>query len=317
MFMAMRASKYKMSNRICWIFSLTLSVGLLALLSLIAQHLLTRRQQSFPTMIPPPDSKLHARCRWRFGSTAKFCKALVRYPKKNTGCKKNAATKSCRGKYEMFGQFNQDFYLYTEHFSKLRRRGIYVDLGSGHPWKSSNTFFMDKCLGWTGLCIDANRQYRDTVLRDRKCEVVSQCVSEHDGMKERFVFDTEYSGVQHSNKNNDAWVRMGKQLSERSVRCRSLAKLLDEYHIRFIDYLSLDVQGHELYVLRGVDWGKTRIDVMSVGVTPTTRQHIEEFLLPKGYVRHTPDLDESSEVNDVLGEDAIYLHKSVTFGSPE
>lgn len=34
------------------------------------------------------------------------------------------------GQTLMFSQFKQDFYLYTTHFAKLKRRGVYADVAA-------------------------------------------------------------------------------------------------------------------------------------------------------------------------------------------
>lgn len=84
-----------------------------------------------------------------------------------------------------------------------------------------------------------------------------------------------------------------------------------------VDYLSLDVEGHELLVLRGFDWAVTKINVISIEVSSSTLPPIEEFLIEKGYVRHIPLLDERSQQRGLLSEDAIFTHSDVVWGFPE
>ena len=35
-----------------------------------------------------------------------------------------------------------------------------------HFQKYSNTFFFDKCLGWEGLCIEADEQYHEKLISE-------------------------------------------------------------------------------------------------------------------------------------------------------
>jgi hypothetical protein len=61
-------------------------------------------------------------------------------------------------KYNRFhSQFGEDRYIYNN--IDLPEKGIFVDVGAGHPIYLSNTYFFEK-NGWTGVCIDADpKQY--------------------------------------------------------------------------------------------------------------------------------------------------------------
>ena len=48
------------------------------------------------------------------------------------------------------------------------------------------------------------------------------------------------------------------------MKCLTLGSVLSNASISHVDYLSLDVEGHELSALRGVDWTRTTFDVMTV-----------------------------------------------------
>jgi hypothetical protein len=55
-------------------------------------------------------------------------------------------------------QFGEDRYIYTN--INLPDKGVFVDVGAGHPIYLSNTYFFEK-NGWTGVCIDADpNQYK-------------------------------------------------------------------------------------------------------------------------------------------------------------
>jgi len=52
-----------------------------------------------------------------------------------------------------------------------------------------------------------------------------------------------------------------------AVDCFSLNAILDALNVSHVDYLSLDVEGPELEILRTVDWTRLRIDVITVEYT--------------------------------------------------
>ena len=49
-------------------------------------------------------------------------------------------------------QFGQDFYL--ENLGLLKKGGVFLEVGCNHPVHNSNSYFLEKCLGWTGVSID-------------------------------------------------------------------------------------------------------------------------------------------------------------------
>jgi hypothetical protein len=69
---------------------------------------------------------------------------------------------------------------------------------------------------------------------------------------------------------------------------KTLTKILQEVNAPpVIDFFSLDAEGAELQVLRGLDFDKYKINCILVehNMEKTKRRYIREFLIPKGYRR--------------------------------
>jgi len=49
-----------------------------------------------------------------------------------------------------------DWWTYANVFLKRRAPGVYVDLAAHTYFQNSDTYFFDRCLGWGGLCIEAD-----------------------------------------------------------------------------------------------------------------------------------------------------------------
>lgn len=214
----------------------------------------------------------------------------------------------------MFSQFKQDYYLYKFHFSKLCRRGNYIDVAANHAMEISNTFFFDRCLGWHGLCVEPNSNYLESLHRLRSCALLPTCVGDHDGEKVQFVLSGGISGIMSTNKATERWKRQGKVLRTVRLRCTTLAKVLARYPQTTIDYMSLDVEGHEVHVLRGIDWSAVKINVITVEISNNLYQQIKEFLESKGYIELTHFPDGTSAR---IREDVIFVASGVKFGKPE
>lgn len=214
----------------------------------------------------------------------------------------------------MFAQFKQDYYLYKFHFSKLRRRGNYLDVAANEAMEISNTFFFDRCLGWHGLCIEPNAHYLEALHRQRSCALLPTCVGDNDGEKVEFALFEGISGIVTTNKATERWRREGRSIKTVPLRCTTLAKALARYPQTTIDYMSLDVEGHEVHVLRGIDWTSVKINIITVEISNNLYEKIKEFLGSKGYTQliHFPD-----GTSALMGEDIIFVASGVKFGEPE
>jgi hypothetical protein len=57
---------------------------------------------------------------------------------------------------QYYSEYGEDRWV-VEHLM-LPQRGIYLDVGAGHPEINSNTAFL-RDRGWRGLAVDANPDY--------------------------------------------------------------------------------------------------------------------------------------------------------------
>ena len=70
------------------------------------------------------------------------------------------------------GAHAQDLFVWYNHARFLNRRGFYVDLATNDAIARSNTYFLDRCLGWSGLCIEPNPLHHARIRRERSCELL-------------------------------------------------------------------------------------------------------------------------------------------------
>lgn len=160
------------------------------------------------------------------------------------------------GKVRWFSQYRQDAFLWERHSQFLGRRGIYLDVATNDPFTISNTYFMEKCLGWRGICVEPQENYLKKILPMRSCHVVATCFSDTQETV-KFRPDGGFGGVDDTNKNVDRAYQ--KNLKFHELQCTTLERILDETNVNVINYLSLDVE-----VLQGIDWKKVTINIMTV-----------------------------------------------------
>lgn len=227
-------------------------------------------------------------------------------------CRNQGLTGRCEdGKIHFFSQFRQDYLLYTKHFKYLSRPGIYLDVAANDPYKISNTYFYEKCLAWTGICVEANPNLIPKLEKHRSCELIPKCVSNKPETV-KFRIDGGYGGINVTNKNTrNALDKNGKPKRLVEMTCTMLKNVFNEVKVTHIDYFSLDVEGHELFTLQGVDWDQVTIDVLSVESLPNSPT--DEFLQNLGYSRYVPE-DKENYPN--MKAELIYLAPGVVIGKP-
>ena len=257
-------------------------------------------------------------------TTPKQCQDLIREPKPyDKTCKRKSSAEEggdfrcADGRILMFSQFRQDYMLYKFHFRHLKRPGNYLDVAANEPIGLSNTYFLDRCLGWAGICVEGNPRYFEKIHRLRSCALLPTCVGEFDGQAVDFILKGGSGGIDSTNKGVAKWKANNEVIEKMRVRCTTVARELLRYpSSKVIDYMSLDVEGHELHVLHGIDWKATKINVMTVEVSQKSYAPIQEFMSSIGYKELTV-LPDGKDTRIAFGGDALFLAPDVVFGQPE
>lgn len=153
-------------------------------------------------------------------------------------------------------QFGQDATLYYNFWAGRLARGAapgtFVDLGANEPKTLSNTWFLEKCLGWKGVCIEANPGLAEVLRRERSCTVVNMCV------------DPELKEVTFATTGSTGHIVPAGHNGGVTVRCAPLASVLQGAGVSHVDFLSIDIEGAELHALSDVDWDAVPIEMMLI-----------------------------------------------------
>ena len=154
--------------------------------------------------------------------------------------------------------------------------GFYVDVGAGHPWVDSVTchFYLQ---GWTGLNIEPRGDIAELLSKWRPLDMLANCcVSDHQGTVEFFEVNLVNSKIGDGGglSTVDAelaagYLANGFEVKGRTMPVVTLASLFDQYDLKQIDFLKVDVEGHESQVILSGDWNRWRPKVVIVeSITP-------------------------------------------------
>lgn len=230
--------------------------------------------------------------------------------------KNKCTTETCSSVMSLDNQ--TDFFFFTNHFKNLTRPGIYIDVASNDPIYYSNTYFFDKCLRWRGICVEANDVYHESLYLKRSCHLVPTCVSSSFNQVVNFSFHGLQGGILDTNYKFINSTRFPAQ-ETRSKHCTTMSEIFSRYDYPVIDYMSLDIEGHELEILYSIPWEHVRINVISVETGPRIRT-ISSFLQHQGFrnLRINPPPPEMSSwlIHYMRGE-SIFIRNDVILGHPK
>lgn len=168
---------------------------------------------------------------------------------------------------KLYSQDNQDYIVY-ENFFKHKNNGFFCDIGGNHPLKLNNTRYFEE-LGWHGIAFEPLPHMTKLWSEHRKATLFPFALSDHEGeviftvVKDETGWEDMLSFVKETGD-----VESRFKTYEIKVQAKIFNKIMMEENITHIDYLSLDVEGHELNVLNGIDFKKVKINVLTIENNP-------------------------------------------------
>jgi len=170
-------------------------------------------------------------------------------------------------------------------------KGFYVDLGAHHPiWFSNTNYFHQR--GWTGINVDALPGSKLIFDAERPFDInLELLVSEKEGPTEFYLFEPSLmntmSRQQASENEKFDWCKLKEIVLIHSL---PLNKLLDKYLPAnvTINFMSIDVEGAEMTVLRSNNWEKYApevllVEIIDVDINLLFNSEVHQFLTNKKY----------------------------------
>jgi len=189
-----------------------------------------------------------------------------------------------------FAQEGEDIVL-ARLFSG-QKNGFYIDVGAHHPRRFSNSYWAYQ-RGWRGINIDSAPGSRAQFNRVRPRDInIEACISETGNHVEFFVFpegalNTAVSARKDEIENHTQ--SPGKRVVVSADRLGSILEAHLPCDMEIVDFMSIDVEGSEMAVLRTNDWSRCRPRVVVIEVLSRVLENVGEseeirFLKDLGYV---------------------------------
>ena len=170
------------------------------------------------------------------------------------------------------------------------RDGFFIEVGANDGFNQSNTYYLEKFQGWRGILIEGIPELYQKCVRERPKSKVFNCALVSSDCQEPFVtmrYGNLMSLVKGALKNEEVEnnhleraykIQKTENITsyEIQVEAKTLTSILDECKVEKIDFFSLDVEGFELNVLKGLDFNKYRPKYMLIEAR--FREEIEEYI---------------------------------------
>lgn len=189
-----------------------------------------------------------------------------------------------------YSQFEQDRFLDEVVFGK-QRGGFFVDVGAHDGLTYSNSAFFEFYRSWDGFCVEPNPQVYEKLKTARRvrCENCGLGAVEGvlrftsiSGYAEMLSGFTDFYAEEHKQRIARELKKHGGTATELQIAVQPLANLLDSH--KTVDFMSIDTEGNELEVLKGIDFSKQHIRVLVIENNYQDNR-VSEFLKEYNYLK--------------------------------
>jgi FkbM family methyltransferase len=220
-----------------------------------------------------------------------------------------------------YSQSGEDIII-TDLFTRLGiDKPSYLDIGANEPMAASNTYRMYS-RGSSGVCVEPNPVMYNKLLAKRKRDIIINAGVAFDDQREApfYIFPEKVHGLNtFSKKEVDFWehtgnIAVGKYKPEKviSMKLVDINELISKHFTPWPNFVSIDVEGLDLEILRTIDWVRFQPEVFCTetlwfGEDDKELKNAEliSFMESKGYFTYA-----DTYINTIFCKKTAYKNKN-------
>ena len=187
-----------------------------------------------------------------------------------------------------FGEDNKIIKMFKKDY-----KGRYLDLGCFHPTRSNNTLKLYK-NGWQGMNIDLNPLTIDLFNFSRPKDINICAAISNKETKKKLYFLGDLDSKNTLDLNHKKWLSKhfrinNKDFKIKNIKTKKLINILKKHKFYKIDFMNIDIEGHELEALKSLDFKKFDIKVICIEIlnydkfTNTKKKRLINFFKKNKY----------------------------------
>jgi FkbM family methyltransferase len=165
-------------------------------------------------------------------------------------------------------------------FFRSKKNGYFVEIGAFDGVLGSNCIHFEKSMNWEGIAIEPSKIQFEKLSKNRNCKVLNAAISSTEKDVEFMeVIEglTQMSGINDDNYSAKSIIENNKntKFNKNKIKTSTFEKSI---LIKEIDYLSIDIEGAELDVLKSINFQEYIVKVISVENNNPEKINFNSFL---------------------------------------
>jgi FkbM family methyltransferase len=179
--------------------------------------------------------------------------------------------------FDSQSQLSQDLFVISRSLLDLSWPTFFVEFEATNGLRLSNTYLLEKRLGWQGILAEPARVWHANLKLNRSCSIDFRCVSNQSDQSVEFLETSidnsgdpscspELSTMASFADSRDTHIqrRLNNSICYNVITV-SLNDLLKQHNAPSeIGYLSIDTEGSELSILEALDFDQYRFRIITV-----------------------------------------------------
>lgn len=188
--------------------------------------------------------------------------------------------------------------------------GVFIEVGAYDGVMQSNTKRLEEYYGWTGILVEPSGVLFESLSSNRPNSKCFQCALGSFEENNTYVWG-DFNGHLMSSVEGKRLKKVNplKESVHERVLMRNLQSILDEVGICHVNFFSLDAEGYEFNILKGIDFDKTTFDYLLIEIYNNEYEGTISFLTDKGYKM----IQNFSNYNEKMDENWDGTHNDYLF----